>query len=444
MLPFSIMESKRFKEFMAVFDPSFVVPTRPTAKGTGVGSMYAGVDLKIKALINSMKWVNVSVDGWSDATIRCFNGYIVQGIDSNWKLHTLAIAFQHVIGKHTGQAIKAQFDVVSKEFGINNKVFKIVADQAANVKKAFAQTEEAVDVITIATDLVKRQIKLDLIKQQEEEERIQQEKNKESLENSIEEANTISPVNPTKITKKRTADELLEDFDNEFEFDEFDEETEELDESDLLDQTDCDEDENFDEEDDPLRLAYEPCAAHNIQLVLKDAFLALPHLNDLIIRLSKNIVSKSKFSALIAEELRNFGKKFAKRAVTRWNSILFTARSLIGVTSEQYKKIRDKMPTLSKKQKAAKSAFVLTAIEREMLEELVFVLEWFEWVTDEFQTNHVSVSRVYPCVSVLRHKLSDVAYLKDQPFVHMEKFCAALLESLDLRFGKLIKSEVRK
>ena len=164
--------------------------------------------------------------------------------------------------------------------------------------------------------------------------RIQQEINKEALENSIEEANTISPVNPTKITKKRTADELLEDFDNEFEFDE---ETEELDESNLLDQTDCDEDENFDEEDDSLRLAYEPCAAHNIQLVLKDAFLAVPDLNDLIIRLSKNIVSKSKFSALIAEELRNFGKRFSKRAVTRWNSILFTARSLIGVTSEQYK-----------------------------------------------------------------------------------------------------------
>ena len=77
-----------------------------------------------------------------------------------------------------------------------------------------------------------------------------------------------------------------------------------------------------------------------------------------------------------------------------------------------------------------------------MLEELVFVHEWFEWVTDEFQTNHVSISRVYPCVSVLRHKLSDAAYLKDQPFLHMENFCAALLKILDLRFGKLIKNEV--
>ena len=54
--------------------------------------------------------------------------------------------------------------------------------------------------------------------------------------------------------------------------------------------------ENFDEEEDPLRLAYEPCAAHNMKsIVLKDGFQAVPELNDLIVRLSKNIVSKSKF-----------------------------------------------------------------------------------------------------------------------------------------------------
>ena len=101
------------------------------------------------------------------------------------------------------------------------------------------------------------------------------------------------------------------------------------------------------------------------------------------------------------------------------------------------------MPAQSKKQKAAKLAFVLTATEREILEELVFILEWFEWVTDEFQTNHVSISRVYPCVSVLRHKLTKASYLKDQPFLHMDKLLEALLESLDRRFGKSVKNEVK-
>ena len=120
-----------------------------------------------------------------------------------------------------------------------------------------------------------------------------------------------------------------------------------------MDQTDQDLDDLYEdemlEEEGGERLAYEPCSAHNIQLVLKDGFTENPTLNDLIKRLSKNIVSRSKFSALIAEELRSFGKKFAKRVVTRWNSVLFTSRSLINVTPAQYVQIKNSMPKATKK-----------------------------------------------------------------------------------------------
>ena len=114
-----------------------------------------------------------------------------------------------------------------------------------------------------------------------------------------------------------------------------------------MDQTAQDEEQNLSvnesddvEEEETLHLAYEACSAHNIQLVLKDGFDSCPVLYDLIKRLSKNIVSRSKFSALIAEELRNFWKKFSKRVVTRWNSILFTARSLVKVTPIEYAAIK--------------------------------------------------------------------------------------------------------
>ena len=209
-----------------------------------------------------------------------------------------------------------------------------------NIKYVFDQFISSTDVITIATDLVKRQKKLDLIQKQKEDELLQQQQNQEALKRSIEEMNATEHQTSTKNSQKRSAEELLEDFNHEFK-----EETEELEESNLLDQIECDADpENYsleeDDEGDPIRLAYEPCAAHNCQLILKDEFESVPVLDGLVKRLSKNVVNRSKCSALIAEELRNFGKKFAKRAPTRWNSILFTARSLLSVTPEQYKKIR--------------------------------------------------------------------------------------------------------
>ena len=71
MLPISLIETKAFKDFMHVFDPSFNVPTRNTVKNSGLNNMYAGVHAKILKILDSISHVNITVDGWSDAVIRC-------------------------------------------------------------------------------------------------------------------------------------------------------------------------------------------------------------------------------------------------------------------------------------------------------------------------------------------------------------------------------------
>ena len=60
------------------------------------------------------------------------------------------------------------------------------------------------------------------------------------------------------------------------------------------------------------------------------------------------------------------------------------------------------MRNKTQKEKAAVKAFGLTLIEREILEELKAILEMFHFASLEFQSNNVSISRVYPCVQVLR------------------------------------------
>jgi hypothetical protein len=72
MLPVSLIETQAFKDFMQVFDPSFNVPTRNTVKTSGLDNMFNAVQSKIQNIIDSMTHVNVSVDGWSDAVIRCY------------------------------------------------------------------------------------------------------------------------------------------------------------------------------------------------------------------------------------------------------------------------------------------------------------------------------------------------------------------------------------
>ncbi len=65
------------------------------------------------------------------------------------------------------------------------------------------------------------------------------------------------------------------------------------------------------------------------------------------------------------------------------------------------------------------------------------MLEWFELVTDEFQSNRVSISRVYPCVMFLRNRL-----LETDDLNYTKVLCDNLLHSLEIRFGSLILKEV--
>ena len=98
MLPLSIVEREGFKEFINYIDPSFVMPTRKTIKDSGIPNLKDVVHSKIKKLLETIEFPSMSVDGWSDATMRSFNGYICQGVDENWDLQTFSVDFKPVTG----------------------------------------------------------------------------------------------------------------------------------------------------------------------------------------------------------------------------------------------------------------------------------------------------------------------------------------------------------
>ena len=98
MLPVSIVETDGFMEWVEYMDPYFNLPTRHTIKVTGLPSLRKYVDGQNREILKEIPWPNVSCDGWSDDTIRSWNGYYVQGISNNWEMHKLPIDFRAVKG----------------------------------------------------------------------------------------------------------------------------------------------------------------------------------------------------------------------------------------------------------------------------------------------------------------------------------------------------------
>jgi hypothetical protein len=143
----------------------------------------------------------------------------------------------------------------------------------------------------------------------------------------------------------------------------------------------------------------------------------------------------------MAEELRKIDKKLIQRNATRWSSILAMIRSLHKITPEQLEKIQESLPTATLKQREMQKNFCLSKTERTMIAELIQVLEVFEWVTNQLQTNEVSISRVLPCVQLIRDTLS--ANLDDEKInPHTKQLRRDLLASLASRFDKMLETDV--
>ncbi len=98
--------------------------------------------------------------------------------------------------------------------------------------------------------------------------------------------------------------------------------------------------------------------------------------------------------------------------------------------------IKSKLPNKTKKQKEVKKNFYIDETERNMLQELKDLLDMFEWVTDELQTNDVSISRVYPCFNYLRKGLS-----KAGTYIYTSQLRKDLLNSLEHRFKDVEENE---
>ncbi len=175
------------------------------------------------------------------------------------------------------------------------------------------------------------------------------------MEEEINKAISFKSSDQPKVSKYYRAEEVRLDFDDN---------TDELSEEESFFEKDSDCESEATEEDVDLDfdiveapkvdLAYLPCAAHNIQLVVNDGLNLDTTYTQLINKVSKNIVSKSKVVAVIAEEIRALSKSLYKSVVTRWNSILFMIRSVLKLTDKDFISIKTQLKNkkkLTKKQK---------------------------------------------------------------------------------------------
>lgn len=275
-LPLSIVDHVSFNNFMFDVDPKYKLIHRRDIPRSHLPILNKRCVSKLQEICSQLNYVSLTLDVWSDRRMRSYFGITAHAI-INDKHRSFLLSFERLEGHHTADKLSAEFDRVIQLYDLNNKVVRLITDNASNNLAAFDNLilpgfEEYFDEIS--------------------DDRCESNSDDESSDDdSFDQA------------KELRAQEV----------------------SDSIYHTTL----NPTSEDEFLRL---PCFCHCLQLVVNDGIKAGgPALSSL-----KKVVNLAKFahtSTLFAEQLEKSNYSIPKANRTRWNSQFHMVKKVINIPS---------------------------------------------------------------------------------------------------------------
>jgi hypothetical protein len=290
------------------------------------------------------------------------------------------LCFLPLNGSHTGEKVLEYYELIINEFQIQNKLSRIITDNASNNIKAFenliipgfesyfSDCDEDYNDIN-SSDIDDNDL----------------DQSGDNFHN-----NTATSIS---MSTQETLNILKDSFDN------------------LASKSE-------------LRL---PCFAHTLQLVVQDGLREAVCIKQTITKVSK-IAKLAHSSTIFAEKLETIGASIPKATKTRWNSQLSTVQKVLEISSTQLNSI---LTELKRKE------LCLGPRDLAMLNEFVSLLVLFGEATTVTQAEMTpSISLVGPSIISIYYDLIN----ERDNIIYTTALCKALFSSLIGRFGGLLTS----
>ncbi|CAF1108654.1 unnamed protein product [Brachionus calyciflorus] len=378
-MPLSLIDHPDFKLFLYQLNSQFRTSSRKRLSNTLVPMLYNDVFNKINLKLKESTTVTVTVDAWTDARMKAFLGVTGHIIDKEWNCLSFLLECKRIHDNHTSENIKNNYMEIINKFDLGDKISHIITDNAANMVAAFKKTS------LISSNLLK----------------------------DIEDYST-------------SCDEAIMDFVERVNY-EHENNDEECEDDTLCDASDS-------QSTDSCKFNYNlpdsifssiscgaqrlSCIAHTLQLVIKDALSDVTQVERAIETVAR-LISGINRSYLSKEKVEKLNKFFVKKNETRWNSQYLMIKSFLEFSEEELEFVFERRN-------------VITAVQRNVLQELVLVLEDFSVITNLIQTDKFSIGHILPLIRGLKYELNKLPYLR-----YCDKIKSNLLNSLDKRFNYL-------
>ena len=132
--PLHMVENEGFKNLISLLEPRYTMVSRKHIQNKLLPQLFSTTIDKIKSLLISASTCNVTLDIWSSRKMHSFLGITCHYLTDTFEMKSLLVSCSRLLGRHTGEHIVSEFDNVVSNFNISNKIFKVISDNASNMK----------------------------------------------------------------------------------------------------------------------------------------------------------------------------------------------------------------------------------------------------------------------------------------------------------------------
>lgn len=133
--PFSMVEDKYFKNFIAKLNPAYQLPSRKHVSKVLLDADFHTCSNEVKEKLKSIESVCLTIDCW---TSQAQEGYLaVTGhYLANFSLEAILLQCRVLKGPHTAANLSLELDQVIRTWNLQKKVQLVVADNATNIQNS--------------------------------------------------------------------------------------------------------------------------------------------------------------------------------------------------------------------------------------------------------------------------------------------------------------------
>jgi hypothetical protein len=135
-IPLNVVHSEAFCKLIKNLDPAFFIPDVKLIKQIIHKAYNHSINLIQEFLDNNSVSVNLTTDMWTGRNRQGFIGVTCSFLDKNFTLHEITLTIEYIRYPHTAQHISETLFAILDEWSLREKVYTIVTDNGANMKKA--------------------------------------------------------------------------------------------------------------------------------------------------------------------------------------------------------------------------------------------------------------------------------------------------------------------